>query len=426
MVEYSLIEHRNGTLYALINRAQPLSEAERRWLIDDLKTRTRRQVIGVANTFGSDRMSSTGHTAMLGFQGEQNVHTFRSALSSNAHSPRADLDLSHPTVVMSQIPYYLNSGHFSLLQVQEPRSESMAKVMDAVERSYKYMPGEVADAVRAIFTAQNIALMAGTLSAYAVSHFFGVGFILDAILVVVSVVCVGALAADAILKFVEFYSLATRATTEQELEEAGKLFADVVLTIGVGAIAAILTRRGLSRSGQAEMDASVAQRALGGDAKGNARPQRSIEEIRNRVLNLKGNLEIHGPGAIQPGRAVNLTDDVPFVLSKDWDDVFFVAAHATKNSTNFFANYDATMVIAPRALAARIFRNGYRGGDLVLLACESGLNRPLVQAVWSELRKMGLDRPVGTIFAPRRAINGGEIVREDVSDLAWEVFSFNN
>jgi hypothetical protein len=39
---------------------------------------------------------------------------------------------------------------------------------------------------------------------------------------------------------------------------------------------------------------------------------------------------------------------------------------------------------------------------------------------------MGLDRPVGTIFAPRRAINGGEIIREDVTDLAWEVFSFNN
>ena len=425
MVGYSLVEHRNGTLYVLVNRSQPLSEADRRWLIYDLKARTGRQVIGVANTFGADQTFAVGHTAMTGFRTDGNIQAFRQALASNAHPLRSDLDLSHPTAVIAQVPYYLNAGHFQMLQVQEPRSEAMAKVIDSIERSYKYMPAQVAEAVRAIFTAQNIALIGATLSVYAMSHFFGIGFILDAILLVVSIVCVGALAADAIMKFVEFYTLATRATTEAELEEAGKLFADVVLTLGVGAITAILTRRSISRSGQAEMDASVARRALGWSPEGNARPQQSIETIRRRVVDLRGNLEIHGPEAVQRGRAVNLTTDVPFVLSKDWDDVFFVAAHATQRSLTFFADYEARVAIAPRALAARIFQAGYRGGDLVLLACESGLNRPLVKAVWSELRRMGLDRPVGTIFAPRRAINGGEIIREDVRDLAWEVFSFN-
>lgn len=425
MVEYGLVEHRNGTIYVLVNRRQPLSDADRRWLIDDLRARTGRQVIGVANTFGADQTFGVSHTLLSGFRSDANIQAFRQALSSNAHSPRG-VDLSHPTAVIAQVPYYLNAGHFQMLQVQEPSSEAMAKVMDAIDRSYKYMPGEVAEAVRAIFTAQNIALMAGALSVYAVSHFFGVGFILDAIVVVVTVVCVGALAADAVLKFVEFYTLATGATTEAELEEAAKLFADVVLTLGVGAVTAILTRRGVSRSGRAEMDETVARRALGGSPEGNARPQRSIEEIRRRVVDLSGNLEIHGPEAMQRGRALNLTTDVPFVLSKNWDDVFFVAAHATQRSLTFFADYEARVAIPPRALAVRIFQAGYRGGDLVLLACESGLNRSLVQAVWSELRRMGLDRPVGTIFAPRRAINGGEIIREDVTDLAWEVFSFNN
>ncbi len=111
--------------------------------------------------------------------------------------------------------------------------------------------------------------------------------------------------------------------------------------------------------------------------------------------------------------------------TEDWDDTFFVPAHATRNSLSFYADFAAKVAIQPRALAVRIFQNGYHGGDLVLLSCDSGLNRPLVHAVWSELKKLRLKRPVGVIRAPNRAINGGEIGDPNVRDIKWVEFRFD-
>jgi hypothetical protein len=204
------------------------------------------------------------------------------------------------------------------------------------------------------------------------------------------------------------------------------LFAEVVLTIGIGATTAILTRRQLSAAGRREMDQAVANRAMSRTG-GPAPRQRSIEEIRGRVIQLRGNIELFGPGAKQPGRALNLTNDNAFVLSKDWDDVFFVAAHATENSMSFYADISGTVSIGARALAVQMFKAGYRGGDVVLLACEAGLNRGLVRGVHKELSALGLSRPVGAIHAPRRAIIGAETVRPhpELGWAAWESYSFN-
>ena len=115
---------------------------------------------------------------------------------------------------------------------------------EAVSRSGRHMPAELAREVAAIFTPMNIAIMAGTLVVWAGSHFAGVGFLADIILLCLGVVFLGWTAVELAGVLYEFATVLADAKTEADLERAGVLFAQAVLLAGVGAVSAVLLRGG--------------------------------------------------------------------------------------------------------------------------------------------------------------------------------------
>jgi hypothetical protein len=117
-----------------------------------------------------------------------------------------------------------------------------ARLGEAVSRSRKHLPAEVAAQVAALFTPTNLAIMAATLAVWAGSHFAGVGFIADIILLCLGVVMLGWTAVQLAGILYDFCVTLVDAKSDDDLERAGALFAQAVLLAGVGTVSAVLLR----------------------------------------------------------------------------------------------------------------------------------------------------------------------------------------
>lgn len=416
MTQPEILTHRNGSKWVI---ADDLFSLDRPGVRDELGRRIGAPVMGFGSPVPSQSSPGPGtnyQLLMTGFsQDPANAEAMRRVLRAHGNNSP---ELTSDAYVRGQFAHLIYTEQVRVAEVTTPRDDIEGKVFDAIQRSYKYMPAAIADRLRELITPTAIALFCATLAIYAAAHFFGVGFIVDLVLAGITIAAVGTAAVGAFLKLIEFYNLVKVANTEAQREQAARLFADVVLTLGVSATAAILMRRPLTQSSRAEMEAMISRRlapAAGDDAAALAARARGV------VAPMGENMFI-GPVATMPGRALNLTEDNAFVIAQGWDDAFFVAAHATESSRVFWATATMSRVLEIRAVAVAMWRAGYRGGDVVLVACESGINRGLVTSLYRELTKLGLDRPVGAIFAPRRALMGNETLSEK---LAWETFSFN-
>jgi hypothetical protein len=100
-----------------------------------------------------------------------------------------------------------------------------ARLGEAVSRSRKHLPAEVAAQVAALFTPTNLAIMAATLAVWAGSHFAGVGFIADIILLCLGVVMLGWTAVQLAGILYDFCVTLVDAKSDDDLERAGALFA---------------------------------------------------------------------------------------------------------------------------------------------------------------------------------------------------------
>lgn len=130
------------------------------------------------------------------------------------------------------------------------------KLGEAVRRSAKYMPEALAAEVAAIFTPINIAIMAGTLVVWAGSHFAGVGFIADIIVLILAVAFLGWTAFELAGILYDFATVLFDAKTEADLEKAADLFAKAVLLAGVAVVSAVLLR-GAAKSARASRPAAA-------------------------------------------------------------------------------------------------------------------------------------------------------------------------
>jgi hypothetical protein len=117
-----------------------------------------------------------------------------------------------------------------------------ARLGEAVSRSARYLPAEVAAEVAALFTPTNLAIMAVTLAVWAGSHLAGVGFIADIILLCLGVAVLGWTAVQLAGVLYDFAVALTDAKSEEDLDAAAQLFARAVLLAGVGTVSAVLLR----------------------------------------------------------------------------------------------------------------------------------------------------------------------------------------
>jgi hypothetical protein len=117
------------------------------------------------------------------------------------------------------------------------------KVREALSRSLPLMPADAAAVIKGMLSPEAIALIAGTLVIWAGSHFFGVGEIVDAILLLVGFVAIGFSILDVAEHLYKFADNAINAKSEQDLDRAAGHLARAVAIAGVTVVTAILLRR---------------------------------------------------------------------------------------------------------------------------------------------------------------------------------------
>jgi hypothetical protein len=148
--------------------------------------------------------------------------------SRNVRADPADI-FSHVTYLEKKLPRYLE------MSVKDRASEAMG-------RSMKLLPADAAAVIEAMLTPESLAIIATTLAVWAGSHFFGIGEIVDVILLIVGVVALGFSVFSGAEELYEFTGLVVNPKQDSDADAAARHFAKAVTLLGISAIQAILLR----------------------------------------------------------------------------------------------------------------------------------------------------------------------------------------
>lgn len=121
------------------------------------------------------------------------------------------------------------------------------RIAEAMRRALPMLPAEARHQVEAMLTPESLVIIAGTLLVWAGSHLFGVGEIVDLILLTVGFAVLGLSVFSGGQELYSFARTAVDATTDAHLDRAAGHFASAVNILGISLISALLLRR----SGQA-------------------------------------------------------------------------------------------------------------------------------------------------------------------------------
>jgi hypothetical protein len=122
------------------------------------------------------------------------------------------------------------------------RMSAAEKIGEAIRRSLPHIPSDAQALVRSFLHPHSLAIIAGTLAVWATSHAFGVGEIVDVILIGIGVATVGFSVFEGAVELYGFVTGAQSAQSEADLEKAGQYFARAVTLLGISTLQAILLR----------------------------------------------------------------------------------------------------------------------------------------------------------------------------------------
>ncbi len=122
------------------------------------------------------------------------------------------------------------------------RMSTTDKTGEAIRRSLPHLPAEARQLVEGMLQPEALAIVVGTLVVWAGSHFFGVGEIVDVILLCVGVVTLGFAIFEGAGALYDFMNTATKARSNADLDEAGRHFARAVVVLGISTVQAVLLR----------------------------------------------------------------------------------------------------------------------------------------------------------------------------------------
>lgn len=111
-----------------------------------------------------------------------------------------------------------------------------------MERSLPRLPANARELVLSMLKPESIAIIGGTLIVWAGSHCFGIGEIVDVILLGVGVAVLGLSVIDGAAEFSDFVTGAIKARTNNDLDRAAESFARAVTILGISTIQAMLLR----------------------------------------------------------------------------------------------------------------------------------------------------------------------------------------
>jgi hypothetical protein len=129
-----------------------------------------------------------------------------------------------------------------LITVDIGRMTSNEKLAEAMRRSLSYLPAQSGSAVMALLKPETLVIITGTLVVWAASHFFGVGEIVDLILLGAGVVVLGFAVFEGADALSDFVAIAIDANSDADLETAGRHFARALTLLGVSTIQAVLLK----------------------------------------------------------------------------------------------------------------------------------------------------------------------------------------
>ncbi len=165
------------------------------------------------------------------------------------------------SICLSRSQFVLDDGTFCLTQSLAARpigagEDPVAnwsvgdKLLAAAQRTTPRLPLEMRDQFAQLFAPENLAITAGVLTAWGVSHLFGVGEIADGVLLIGGVLVLGWQAFEAGQEIGRFLSIAASAQTDADLDRAAEHLARAVVILGITAFIALILKYGrkLSRS----------------------------------------------------------------------------------------------------------------------------------------------------------------------------------
>lgn len=122
------------------------------------------------------------------------------------------------------------------------RMSSADKIGEAIRLSLPHIPAEAQATVRSLLHPHSLAIVAGTLAVWAGSHAFGVGEIVDVVLLGIGVATFGFAVFEGASELCSFVTGAQNAQSEADLEKAGQHFARAVTLLGISTLQAVLLR----------------------------------------------------------------------------------------------------------------------------------------------------------------------------------------
>jgi hypothetical protein len=132
--------------------------------------------------------------------------------------------------------------------VMDVKSMSLKdRLKEVLSRSKKNFGPDVGQQIDALLSPANLAILAGTLTVWAGSHFFGIGEIIDVLLLAVGAFSIGWSVKDVAEDMYHFAHLTIKAKTEDDLEKASQYFSHAVVLAGITVIMAILLRRSVKK-----------------------------------------------------------------------------------------------------------------------------------------------------------------------------------
>ncbi|WP_253734562.1 RHS repeat-associated core domain-containing protein [Methylomonas sp. ZR1] len=151
------------------------------------------------------------------------------------------------------------------------------KFSEALRLTAPKLPGSMRREFEALLSPESLAIMAATLVIWAGAHVFGVGEIVDILMLVGGILMFGLAVFGVARDLGEFLAITATAGNEQDLDEAATHLADAIAVIGVAAFVALLAKvrslrgkKGLARESGAASEAVTPSQATGKSASGKA------------------------------------------------------------------------------------------------------------------------------------------------------------
>lgn len=138
------------------------------------------------------------------------------------------------------LPYSMASASVTAARVWElPMEEKFARVL---RRTVSRLPGSMQHEFETLLSPASLAIMAGTLVIWAASHAFGVGEVIDILLLLGGVFFLGMAVFDVAAELGDFLVLASTAADEGDLDKAASHLARAIAILGIAAFIALLAK----------------------------------------------------------------------------------------------------------------------------------------------------------------------------------------